>query len=102
MPPPLEATPVPLPVIRLLEEKKNPAPLVACAPIVLLTIGSLFVFLEYGTHDQLFPFDRVAVPMREVLERMGYPLEFRVDEGGIHWPRREFLGDALAWFLAGG
>ena len=57
------------------------------------------VFLEYGTHDQLFPFERVAVPMREVLERMGYPLEFRVDEGGIHWPRREFLGDALAWFL---
>ena len=58
------------------------------------------VFLEYGTHDQLFPFERVAVPMREVLERMGYPLEFRVDEGGIHWPRREFLHDALAWFLA--
>jgi len=57
------------------------------------------VLLEYGTHDQLFPFERVAVPMREVLERMGYPLEFRVDEGGIHWPRREFLGDALAWFL---
>jgi phospholipase/carboxylesterase len=60
------------------------------------------VFLEYGTHDQLFPFERVAVPMREVLERMGYPLEFRVDEGGIHWPRREFLADALAWFLVGG
>ena len=59
------------------------------------------VFLEYGTHDQLFPFERVAVPMREVLERMGYPLEFRVDEGGIHWPRREFLRDALDWFLAG-
>ena len=57
------------------------------------------VLLEYGTHDQLFPFERVAVPMREVLERMGYPLEFRVDEGGIHWPRREFLSDALAWFL---
>jgi predicted esterase len=58
------------------------------------------VFLEYGTHDQLFPFDRVALPMRDVLTRMGYPLEFRVDEGGIHWPRREFLAEALAWFLA--
>jgi hypothetical protein len=30
---------------------------------------------------------------------MGYPLEFRVDEGGIHWPRPAFLGDALDWFL---
>jgi predicted esterase len=58
------------------------------------------IFLEYGTHDQLFPFDRVAVPMRDALSQMGYPLEFRVDEGGIHWPRREFLHDALSWFLA--
>jgi phospholipase/carboxylesterase len=58
------------------------------------------IFLEYGTHDQLFPFDRVALPMRDALTRLGYPLEFRVDEGGIHWPRREFLADALAWFLA--
>jgi phospholipase/carboxylesterase len=57
------------------------------------------VFLEYGTHDQLFPFERVALPMRDVLTRMGYPLEFRVVEGGIHWPRREFLRDALDWFL---
>jgi len=58
------------------------------------------VFLEYGTHDQLFPFEHVAVPMRDVLTEMGYPLEFRVDEGCIHWPRRDFLHDALEWFLA--
>jgi predicted esterase len=57
------------------------------------------VLLEYGTHDQLFPFEQVAVPMREAIERLGYPLEFRVDEGGIHWPRREFLAEALDWFL---
>jgi predicted esterase len=57
------------------------------------------VLLEYGTHDQLFPFEQVAVPMRDALTRMGYALEFRVDEGGIHWPRREFMGDALDWFL---
>jgi predicted esterase len=57
------------------------------------------VFLEYGSHDQLFPFEQVAVPMRDALTRMGYPLEFRVDEGGIHWPRPGFLPDALDWFL---
>ncbi|HXJ36625.1 MAG TPA: alpha/beta hydrolase-fold protein [Candidatus Eisenbacteria bacterium] len=57
------------------------------------------VFLEYGTHDQLFPFEHVALPMRDTLTRLGYPLEFRVDEGGIHWPRAGFMGDALDWFL---
>jgi predicted esterase len=59
------------------------------------------LFLEYGTADPLFPFDRVALPMRDVLERMGYPLVFRADEGGIHWPRAEFTQDALAWFFEG-
>jgi len=59
------------------------------------------IFLEYGTRDQLFPFDRVAVPMRDVLTRLGYPLEFRVDEGGIHWPRAGFTSDALDWCLGG-
>ena len=57
------------------------------------------IFLEYGTHDQLFPFEQVAVPMRDALTRLGYSLEFRVDEGGIHWPRTGFLPDALDWFL---
>jgi predicted esterase len=57
------------------------------------------VLLEYGTHDPLFPFEQVALPMRDTLTRLGYPVEFRVDQGGIHWPRREFLGDALDWFL---
>lgn len=57
------------------------------------------VLLEYGTHDQLFPFDRVALPMRDLLERSGYAVDFRVDEGGIHWPRPDFLRDALDWCL---
>jgi phospholipase/carboxylesterase len=57
------------------------------------------IFLEYGTHDQLFPFDRVALPMKEALERLGYPLTFRADEGGIHWPSSRFQPDALDWFL---
>jgi len=57
------------------------------------------VLLEYGTHDQLFPFEQVAVPMRDTLTRLGYPLDFRTDEGGIHWPRRELMADMLDWFL---
>lgn len=56
------------------------------------------VLLEYGTHDQLFPFEQVAIPMRETLERLGYPLTFWVDEGGLHWPRATLLSDALDWF----
>jgi predicted esterase len=57
------------------------------------------ILLEYGTRDQLFPFEHVALPMRDVLTRMEYPLEFRVDEGGIHWPRAAFMRDALDWFF---
>jgi predicted esterase len=58
------------------------------------------VFLEYGTRDQLFPFEHVALPMRDLLTQLEYPLDFHADEGGIHWPRREFMTDALDWFFA--
>jgi predicted esterase len=58
------------------------------------------VLLEYGTHDQLFPFERVAIPMRERLERMGYAVHFRVDEGGRHWPSGDFQPEALDWFFS--
>jgi predicted esterase len=57
------------------------------------------VFLEYGTRDQLFPFEHVAIPMRDLLAQLGYPLDFHADEGGIHWPRATFMTDALDWFL---
>jgi predicted esterase len=57
------------------------------------------VLLEYGTHDQLFPFERVALPMRADLERRGYEVEFRVDEGGRHWPSSDFQREALDWFF---
>ena len=59
-----------------------------------------WVLLEYGTHDQLFPFERVAIPMRERLEGMGYAVNFRVDEGGRHWPSGEFQPEALDWFFS--
>jgi phospholipase/carboxylesterase len=58
------------------------------------------VLLEYGTHDELFPFERVARPMRENLERLGYRVEFRVDEGGRHWPSGSFQSEALDWFFS--
>jgi phospholipase/carboxylesterase len=58
------------------------------------------VLLEYGTHDELFPFEQVALPMRENLERLGYRVEFRVDEGGRHWPSGDFQPEALDWFFS--
>ena len=58
------------------------------------------VLLEYGTHDQLFPFEHVALPMRANLERAGYTVEWRVDQGGKHWPSPDFLPEALDWFFA--
>jgi predicted esterase len=57
------------------------------------------ILLEHGTQDQLFPFERVAMPMRQALERAGFDVTFRVDEGGIHWPSPEFQPAALDWFL---
>jgi poly(3-hydroxybutyrate) depolymerase len=58
------------------------------------------VLLEYGTHDELFPFERVALPMRDALRAAGYTVEFRVDQGGKHWPSRDFLPEALDWFFS--
>ncbi len=58
------------------------------------------LLLEYGTHDPVFPFEQVALPMREGLERAGYRVEFRIDEGGKHWPSGDFQPEALDWFLA--
>ena len=57
------------------------------------------VYLEYGTHDELFAFDRVALPMKETLEQAGYGVEFSVDEGGRHWPSGTFQAEALDWYF---
>ena len=56
-------------------------------------------YLEYGTADPLFPFDQIALPMRENLERAGYRVQFSVDEGGRHWPSGAFQGEALDWYF---
>ncbi|MCP5044459.1 MAG: hypothetical protein GY944_25805 [bacterium] len=58
------------------------------------------IYLEYGTHDELFAFERVALPMKENLEKAGYLVEFSVDEGGRHWPSGSFQGEALDWYFA--
>jgi phospholipase/carboxylesterase len=59
------------------------------------------IYLEYGTHDQLFDFQTVALPMRENLERSGYDVTFSVDEGGRHLPSGTFHTEALDWYFAG-
>jgi predicted esterase len=58
------------------------------------------VLVEYGTHDELFPFEQVAVPMRQQLESYGCQVNFRVDQGGRHWPSSEFQEEALDWFFS--
>jgi phospholipase/carboxylesterase len=58
------------------------------------------VLVEYGTHDELFPFEQVAVPMREQLEAFGCNVTFRVDQGGRHWPSGSFQQEALDWFFS--
>lgn len=59
------------------------------------------ILLEHGTHDTVFPFEQIALRNCAILRRLGYEVELRVDEGGIHWPSREFQGAALDWFFAG-
>ncbi len=60
------------------------------------------LFVEYGDQDPLFPYEAVALPMRDALVKIGYPLVFRTDEGGGHWPSGRFQPEALDWFFAGG
>jgi phospholipase/carboxylesterase len=57
------------------------------------------IYLEYGTHDELFSFEQVALPMQQNLERAGYRVKFSVDEGGRHWPSSRFQPEALDWYF---
>ena len=57
------------------------------------------ILLEHGTHDVVFPFEQVCVPNVELLRRLGYEVDLRIDEGGIHWPKPAFQSLALDWFL---
>lgn len=59
------------------------------------------IYLEYGTHDQLFDFQTVALPMRDNLERVGFDVTFSVDEGGRHMPSGTFATEALDWYAEG-
>jgi predicted esterase len=58
------------------------------------------VYLTYGTHDELFPFEHVAKPMKRHLEGLGCAVTFVVDEGGRHWPPSDFQPEALDWFFS--
>jgi predicted esterase len=57
------------------------------------------VYLEYGTHDQLFDFQEIAVPMRDNLRKLGFDVTFSVDEGGRHLPSGSFHSEALDWYF---
>ncbi|MBW2292058.1 MAG: hypothetical protein JRG94_07065 [Deltaproteobacteria bacterium] len=57
------------------------------------------IYLEYGTHDELFPFEQIALPMKENLTRAGYRVKFSVDDGGRHWPSGTFQPEALDWYF---
>jgi phospholipase/carboxylesterase len=57
------------------------------------------VYLEYGTHDEIFSFEQVAKPMHQNLASAGYRVEFSVDEGGRHWPSGSFQPEALDWYF---
>ena len=57
------------------------------------------ILLEHGTQDPVFPFEVVAARNCAILRHLGYDVELRVDEGGIHWPSRAFQPAALDWFL---
>lgn len=59
------------------------------------------LYLEHGTHDQLFAFEQVALPMKQNLEKAGYDVTFSVDEGGRHWPSGSFQSEALDWYFEG-
>jgi predicted esterase len=58
------------------------------------------ILIEHGTHDPVFPFEAIAVPLRARLESSGYRVDFRVDEGGRHWPSGDFQAEALDWFFS--
>ncbi|MBM4244765.1 MAG: hypothetical protein FJ148_13265 [Deltaproteobacteria bacterium] len=57
------------------------------------------ILLQHGTHDVVFPFETVCTPNVETLRGMGYEVDLRVEQGGIHWPKPEFQTMALDWFL---
>jgi phospholipase/carboxylesterase len=59
------------------------------------------ILLEHGSHDPVFPFEQVALRNCAILRRLGYQVELRVDEGGIHWPAPTFQPAALDWFFGG-
>ncbi len=58
------------------------------------------IYLEYGTHDELFDFHTVAIPTRDRLIASGFDVTFSADEGGRHWPSGTFHREALDWYFA--
>ncbi len=59
------------------------------------------IYLEYGTHDELFDYQTVALPTRDRLQQAGLDVTFSTDEGGRHWPSGSFHTEALDWYFEG-
>lgn len=59
------------------------------------------IYLEYGTHDELFDYHSVAIPTRDRLQQAGFDVTFSTDEGGRHWPSGTFHTEALDWYFEG-
>merc|ERR1719223_2090434 len=58
------------------------------------------IFLEYGMQDELFNYNRVALPMRDRLRSAGISVDFHGVPGATHAVRKEFFEDAFSLWLA--
>eukprot|EP00747_Dinoflagellata_sp_TGD_P171742 gnl/TRDRNA2_/TRDRNA2_206516_c0_seq1.p1 gnl/TRDRNA2_/TRDRNA2_206516_c0~~gnl/TRDRNA2_/TRDRNA2_206516_c0_seq1.p1 ORF type:complete len:627 (+),score=96.58 gnl/TRDRNA2_/TRDRNA2_206516_c0_seq1:2-1882(+) len=55
------------------------------------------LFIEYGTKDELFDYNSIAVPTRDRLKEAGYRVEFHTTENG-HTASRDFVVDAMTFW----
>ena len=59
------------------------------------------IFMIHGSHDGMFPLERVGLPLRKRMVDLGYDVEHRIARGQGHVPagwRSEFLP---AWLAMG-
>lgn len=70
--------------------KFGPPPL--DAPVPRLLVG-------HGRHDVLFNVDKVTRPIIERLEKVGYAVDFWLDEDAAHGPTTEFMRNGIQYWL---
>lgn len=57
------------------------------------------VWLEYGTHDEIFSFEGTAKVIRDRLADTGHDVRFSVVQGGGHKVRPAFVDEAVEFWL---